>query len=229
MKSRVSGGPDGAMEPSRRRTVLAVLAAGGPGAAFDAVRLQKLFFLVDREIPHLIGGPRFHHKPHHFGPFDEAVYAEVHGLIASGDVSVDTTFRCPLAVLTDSGVASGARILEQMPEGASKYMKRAARWILTTPFQPMLAGIYGQYPDMAVNSLLPLAPEPHVRSTFNQLTSSFVSGMGRVLDLFGTLNGPRAALDGEVVDALATYDDWCAVGADIEEAMSTLGAAGQAS
>lgn len=229
MKSEMSGGPDGTMEPSRRRTVLAGMAAGGPGTAFDAVRLQKLFFLVDSEIPHLIGGPRFHHKPHHFGPFDEAVYAEVHGLIASGDVSVDTTFRCPLAVLTDSGVAVGVRVLERMPEGASKYMKRAARWILTTPLRPMLAGIYGQYPDMAVNSLLPLAPKPHVRSTFNQLTSSFVSGMGRVLDFFGTLNKPRATLNGETVDALAAYDDWRTVGEDLEAAMSTLGAAGQAS
>lgn len=220
MKSRVSGGPDGTMEPSRRRTVLAGMAAGGHGAAFDAVRLQKLFFLVDREIPHLIGGPRFHYKPHHFGPFDEAVYAEVHALIDSGDVSVDTTFRCPLAVLTDSGVAVGARVLEEMPEGASKYMKRAAKWILTTPFRSMLAGIYGQYPDMAVNSLLPLAPKPHVRSTFNYPKPSFISGMGRVLDFFGASNKPQATLDGEMADALATYDDWRTVGADIEAAMS---------
>lgn len=217
MKSEMS---DGAMEPSRRQTVLAGMAGGGPGAAFDAVRLQKLFFLVDREIPHLIGGPRFHYKPHHFGPFDEAVYAEVHALIDSGDVSVDTTFRCPLAVLTDSGVAVGARVLEEMPEGASKYMKRAAKWILTTPFRSMLAGIYGQYPDMAVNSLLPLAPKPHVRSTFNYPKPSFISGMGRVLDFFGALNKPRATLDGEMADALATYDDWRTVGEDIEAAMS---------
>ena len=228
MKPEMSGDPDGAMEPSRRRTVLAGMAAGGPGAAFDAVRLQKLFFLIDREIPHLIGGPCFDYKPHHFGPFDEAVYDEVHGLIDAGDVSIDRTFRCPLAALTDSGVASGARILEQMPKGASRYMKRAARWILTTPFRPMLAGIYEQYPDMTANSLLPLASKPPVRSTLNYPMLSFVAGMGRVLDFFGTLE-PRPALDSETVDALATYDDWRAVGEDIEAAMATLGAAGQAS
>lgn len=174
MKSRTSADPEGAMEPSRRQTVLAGMAAGGPGAAFDAARLQKLFFLVD------------------------------------------TTFRCPLSVLTDSGVESGTHILEQLPEEASRYMKRAARWILTTAFRPMLAGIYKQYPDMAVNSVLPLASKPIVRSTFSYPMPSVVSGMARVLDLFGTLDERRIGLDGAEADTLATYNDWRAVGEDIE-------------
>ena len=150
-----SGAADGVMEYSRRRIIVAGMAAGGPGAAYDAVRLQKLFFLVDREIPRLIGGPHFNYKPYHLGPFDEAVYHEVHGLIESGDVSIATTYACPLSILTDAGATSGARILEQLPEGASQYMRKAAKWILTTAFRPMLAGIYRQYPDMAVNSVLP--------------------------------------------------------------------------
>lgn len=229
MKSRMSDNADGAVEPSRRQTVLAVLAAGGPGAAFDAVRLQKLFFLVDREIPHLIGGPHFDYKPHALGPFDEAVYDEVHSLIESGDVSVDTTYACPLSLLTEAGAASGTRFLEQLPESASRYMKKATRWILTTAFRPMLAGIYRQYPDMAANSALPFVPNPVVRATFNYPTPSFASGMGRTLDLFGTLGAIPPEANGETLDALATYHDWRAVGEDIEAAMSAVGATGPAS
>lgn len=223
MKSRTSDDRQGAMEFSPRQTVLAGMAADGPGAAFDAVRLQKLFFLVDREIPDLISGPHFDYKPDQFGPFDEAVFDELNSLIDSGHVSVDTTFRCPLSVLTDSGVENGARILDRMPEGAWRYMKKAARWILTTSFRPMLSAIYMQYPDMAVNNVLPLVSKPIMRSMVSYPMPSFLSGMARALDLFGTLDEPRVAVDGAEADALATYNDWCAVGEDIEAAMGTLG------
>ena len=94
---------------TRDRIVLAGMAAAGPGAKFDAVRLQKLFFLIDREIPHLIGGPHFDYKPYHYGPFDKAVYDVLDDLLESGDAAADASSRYPLYSLTDSGTAKGTR------------------------------------------------------------------------------------------------------------------------
>lgn len=50
---------------TRDDIVLAGMAAAGPSTKFDAVQLQKLFFLIDREIPQLIDGPHFDFRPCH--------------------------------------------------------------------------------------------------------------------------------------------------------------------
>lgn len=78
---------------TRNDVVLTGMTAAGPDTKFDAVQLQKLFFLVDREIPSLIGGPHFDFRPHHYGPFDRAVYDALDSLLDSGDASVDASSR----------------------------------------------------------------------------------------------------------------------------------------
>lgn len=207
---------------TRDQVVLAGMAAAGHRAKFDAVQLQKLFFLIDREIPHLIGGPHFDFQPYHYGPFDRAVHDVLDHLLASGDAAVDTSFRYPLYSLTASGLETGTRFLMEMHDSASCYMKEASAWIMATPFQPLLAAIYRRYPDMARNSVVPHLAKPFARATFRYPTPSFASGMARALDLFGTLDDLDATIDGAELDALATYSDWRAVGDDIEAAMAKV-------
>ena len=207
---------------TRDRIVLAGMAAAGPGAKFDAVRLQKLFFLIDREIPHLIGGPHFDYKPYHYGPFDKAVYDVLDDLLESGDAVADASSRYPLYSLTDSGAANGARFLAKLRDSASRYMREAGAWIMATPFQSLLAAIYRQYPDMARNSVVPHLAKPYAQATFRYPTPSFASGMARAFDLFGALDDFETTIDGAELDALATYNDWRAVGEDIEAAMAKV-------
>ena len=90
---------------------------------------------------------------------------------------------------------------------------------MATPFQPLLAAIYRQYPDMARNSVVPHLAKPHARATFRYPTPSFASGMARAIDLFGTLDDLETTIGDPEIDALATYNDWRAVGEDIEAAM----------
>ena len=214
---------------TRDDIVLAGMAAAGPGTKFDAVQLQKLFFLIDREIPELIGGPHFAFRAHHYGPFDGAVYDVLDGLLESGDASVDTSFQYPRYTLTASGAQRGVRLLEEMHDDASGYMKEASDWIVVTPFQPLLAAIYRQYPDMARNSVVPHLAKPYVRAAFRYPMPSFASGMARALDLFGTLDDLEATIGDPELDALAIYNDWRAVGEDMEAAMAKVGRQRQAS
>lgn len=207
---------------TRDDIVMAGMAAAGPSTKFDAVQLQKLFFLIDREIPQLTGGPHFDFRPYHYGPFDRAVYEVLDGLLESGDASVDTSSRYPRYSLTASGAQRGVRFLEKMHDSASHYMKEASNWVVATPFQPMLAAIYRQYPDMARNSVLPHLAKPYARATFRYPTPSFASGMARAIDLFGTLDDLETTIGDPEIDALATYNDWRAVGEDIEAAMAKM-------
>lgn len=206
---------------TRDDIVLAGMAASGPDTKFDAVQLQKLFFLIDQEIPQLIGGPHFDFRPHHYGPLDRAVYDVLDGLLESSDASVHPSHQYPVYSLTASGVQRGVRSLDEMDDSASRYMRDASNWIVATPFQPLLAAIYRQYPDMARNSVVPHLAKPYARATFRYPTPSLASGMARALDLIGTLNDLEATIGDAELDALATYNDWRAVGEDIEAATTT--------
>jgi hypothetical protein len=69
---------------TRDELVLAAMAPGG-GYRYTPVQVQRLLFLIDRQIPEHVGGPHFHFIPYHCGPFDGAVYNELDLLAATGD------------------------------------------------------------------------------------------------------------------------------------------------
>jgi hypothetical protein len=67
---------------------LAVLSAGGKSTIFSPVQLQFLFFMIDRDIPHLIGGARFCFAEMEHGPFDHGLYDEIDALAHHGLLSI---------------------------------------------------------------------------------------------------------------------------------------------
>lgn len=208
------------MARQRFDIVLAAMAAGGPEARYDPVRVQKLFFLIDREIPQYIDGPHFHFEPYHYGPFDKAVYEGLDGLAERGEIKVDTTRRYNQYSLTDSGYERGVAVLSTLPEVAANYMEEAAKWVRLVPFKHLLSAIYRQYPDMASNSVLPQAAASYSHASFRFPMPSFLSGMARTLDFMGTLDDYRSGWGDERLDALAVYHDWNAVGDDLGAAMT---------
>ena len=48
----------------RSELVLATMAAGGPRARFDPIRIQLLLFLIDRCAGPVLGGPHFGFRPY---------------------------------------------------------------------------------------------------------------------------------------------------------------------
>ena len=208
------------MARQRADIVLAAMAAGGVKARYDPVRVQKLYFLIDREISEFIGGPYFHFKPSHYGPFDIAVYEDLDELAEQGKINIDTTGRYNRYSLTDSGHARGAAVLSALPEPAARYIEDAAKWIRFVPFKHLLSAIYRQYPDMAVNNVIPQAMLGYPRASFRFTMPSFLSGVARTLDFMGTLDDYQSDWSAERLDALALYHDWCAVGDDLGAAMN---------
>ena len=82
---------------------------------------------------------------------------------------------------------------------------------------------------MARNSVVPYLAKPYPRATFRYPMPSFASGMARALDLFGALDDLEATIGDPEIDALAVYNDWRAVGEDMEAAMVKVGRQRQAS
>ena len=203
----------------RPEVVLTAMAAGGAGTQFDPVRVQKLLFLVDKEIPQFVEGPHFDFKPYNYGPFDGAVFQELDALSMENEVSIDHN-RYRLYSLTDSGHARSAAMLAELPQEIACYLQDVAQWVLSQTFRQLLAAIYQRYPDMAVNSIVPHAASSHFRTSYLLPTPSFLSGMARTLDFMGMLDDRPIGAEEKQIDALAIRKDWLATGCDLEDAMA---------
>ena len=199
--------------------IAAAFAGAGPGAAFDPIRVQKLLFLIDREVSDRIGGPFFDFQPYHYGPFDRAIYSVTGQMLAEGTLVADTSGPYPRYLLSALGQRRGGAVLASLPEPIADYFGRVARWVRLVPYRQMLAAIYREYPEMAVNSVVRhLGAKSPARRP-----SPFVRGMARAFDITGTMHRPRDSEVGLESDAEAIRDVWVAVGRDLEEAMVRFG------
>ena len=113
----------------RSKLVLAALALQGADAALTPVQVQKLFFLLDREIPALIKGPHFQFSPYDYGPFDPSVYREIENLETH---SLALTTPCGshrIYSLTHAGINAGLALAKDLPQEATAYSKRAGAFV----------------------------------------------------------------------------------------------------
>jgi len=132
-----------------------VLAAMAPakGGLHTPVQVQKLFFLIDRNIPTAVGGPHFEFKPYSYGPFDRAVYEELEGLAAAGMCEIVKHHTWNSYRLTPLGQEQGTRFLASLGDLARSYIQHVSEFVRSHTFVELVSGIYKAYPDMKVNSV----------------------------------------------------------------------------
>ena len=138
----------------RKSVVLAALAPA-VGGAHSPVQVQKLLFLIDREIPKFVGGPLFDFQPYDYGPFDREVYAVLEELTRSGMVEVQAApgLRWRRYRLTDAGQQEGDKALASLDRRASDYVKKLSKVVRSLSFEDLVSAVYKAYPDMKVNSV----------------------------------------------------------------------------
>ncbi len=137
---------------TKEELVLASLSPAN-GTPHGPVQVQKLLFLIDRNLSELIGGPYFHFAPYHYGPFDKEVYSTLDVLAGNGGVQIDCAggYRCYR--LTVTGQQAGEKALETLPEAAGKYIRAASSLVRSLSFGQLVSAIYKAYPEMRVNSV----------------------------------------------------------------------------
>ena len=205
---------------ARSEVVLLAMAAGGPGTLFEPVRIQKLLFLIDREIPHPVGGPHFDFRPCRYGPFDHAVYDELDALSRAGQVRIAERPGRRTYVLTAMGLDRGRAALKRLPEEVRGYPTELARWVLSLGFGRLLAAVCRRYPEMAENTVAPDVAHRSPPSASRLPMPPFLEGMASAFDLTGTFLTPTSQETGFRGDAEALEADWRAVGDDLRAAMA---------
>lgn len=139
----------------RKSLLLAALASGG-GAAYTPVQVQKLLFLIQKNLPDIvISTDKFDFKPYDYGPFDKEVYAECEllekeGLLETLTVSGRTwkTYK-----LSESGCQSGQASLSCLPPSEKKYIQKLSAFVRQLSFSELVSVIYKTYPEMRSNSV----------------------------------------------------------------------------
>ena len=201
----------------RRGLVLAAIAASGPRARFNALQIQNLLFLIDREIAADIGGPHFDFEPYPYGPYDPSVLETVERLVAEGKVVVDRTGPYWVCFATPAGFGEGLVELDRMIGPASRFVTTASGWVLAQPFWQLLAAIYRRYPEMAANSRIPLRALRDAHRPRQARMHPFLRGMAQSIGILRRSGEHVAESDGDAVAA-----DWRAVGDDLRAAMERV-------
>jgi hypothetical protein len=132
--------------------VLAVMAPCG-GYRFTPVQMQKLLFLIDRQIPEHVGGPHFHFEPYHYGPFDTEVYRRLDELASRGLVAIDRTCSPRTFALTPDGEAWGKAALGKLREPIRDFIARTSSFVRNQTFSSLVSAIYKAFPEMRENSV----------------------------------------------------------------------------
>jgi hypothetical protein len=137
---------------TREEFVLSAMAPGS-GYRYSPVQVQKLLFLLERQIPRETNGPHFRFEPYHYGPFDSAVYYQLEQLAARGLVLIDHSRSPRTFLLTAEGVALGNRVLDTLPWETRDFIVRTCNFVRAQSFSSLVSAIYKAFPEMRENSV----------------------------------------------------------------------------
>jgi hypothetical protein len=136
-----------------RREILLAALASGRREEFSPVQLQKMMFLIDRNIGNSLGGPFFNFEPYDYGPFDVGVYNEFSTIAQEqlGEESGHGSYR--RYRLNDEGRGRAQEVLNTITPEYREYIEKIARFVQSLSFGALVSTIYKYYPDMKVNSV----------------------------------------------------------------------------
>lgn len=133
--------------------VLGVLAASNE-AEHTPVQVQKLFFIIDKEISKSMGGPYFNFTAYDYGPFDSQVYFELKKLEEEGDVEIlQGVSGLRRYRLTVQGQGKGMNLLKSWDRKIADYIIALSGWVRSLTFTELVSAIYKTYPEMKANSV----------------------------------------------------------------------------
>jgi len=143
------------MQRTHRQNIILAALASRPGSIYAPVQVQKLFFLIDENIPNEIGGKLFAFEPYDYGPFDKAVYRELEQLSALELVKIfqGSSPSSRRYGLTPAGQSAGEESLAHLSPRARDFIRRLTDWVCKLSFAQLVGSIYKAYPTMREKSI----------------------------------------------------------------------------
>ncbi len=123
--------------------------------SFSPVQVQKLLFLIDKNLSPAVGGPFFEFRPYDYGPFDKNVYLELEKLSSQGLVGITygNSASQRWYSLTPEGDREASCIINTLDENHQNYMRSLSDFVRRLSFRDLVSAIYKAYPETKVNSV----------------------------------------------------------------------------
>jgi uncharacterized protein YwgA len=125
------------------------------GYRFSPVQVQKLLFLIDKNLPDTAGTPFFNFQPYDYGPFDKDVYLELEDLSKEGLVSISqehlSSHRC--YALTPEGNKKAQDVAARLDTKNAHYIRKLSEFVRSLSFRDLVSAIYKAYPETKVKSV----------------------------------------------------------------------------
>lgn len=139
----------------RQEEILLGALSVGMGAIHTPVQVQKLLFLIDKNVASTIGGPFFHFQPYAYGPFDKQICDLLAKLKNEGDIEEvrNSSLQWAKYRLTTQGQKKGEVIMDSIDRGAKKYIVQLSTFVRSLSFSSLVSAIYKEYPEMRANSV----------------------------------------------------------------------------
>ena len=138
----------------KKEIILAALATAD-GVIHTPVQVQKLLFLIDKKISHLVGGPYFNFVAYAYGPFDIEIYRLLEELEEKEEAEIirNPALRWSKYRLTIKGQEKGVGVLKEMDQKVADYIKELSLFVRKLSFAELVSTIYKEYPEMKKNSV----------------------------------------------------------------------------
>jgi uncharacterized protein YwgA len=131
--------------------MLAISSSKGRG--LSPVQLQKVLFLLGKELPLVVGGDFYQFEPYNYGPFDKGVYQDAEGLSYAGYVSISNSGRLTEYSATPEGLKYAEEIRARAPQRGIEYLGKIVGWAQSLSFSALVRAIYQKYPEYRANSV----------------------------------------------------------------------------
>jgi uncharacterized protein YwgA len=118
------------------------------------VQLQKVLFLLGKQLPGEIGHGFYDFIPYNYGPFDSAVYADASMLAGLGFVNKNDSGRGFLQYApTAEGMSYASKLRNEASPKAAAYLEKIVPWAQALSFSALVRAIYAKYPEYRENSV----------------------------------------------------------------------------
>jgi len=126
---------------------LLVLAAA-EGKPLTPVQLQKILFLIEKNVPQKQRRDFYNFKPYDYGPFDVVVYQDAEALEQDGFICIRPVPERQWSeyAATPAGLKAAEQLQKGLAPGVKEYIQALVEWASKLSFQEIVSAIYKAYP-----------------------------------------------------------------------------------
>jgi uncharacterized protein len=124
-------------------------------SATSPVQLQKILFLIGKNLPTQTQNGFYDFRPYDYGPFDATVYSDAEQLSIDGLVTIrlSQSGKWREYLPSPKGFQKAEEIKQGLPTDLTKYLQDLVLWVKSLDFEQLVKYIYREYPDYKVNSV----------------------------------------------------------------------------